>query len=349
MAALMEQAKAALWQNTPEGQNQAIGIYRQVAADNPNLAEAWGRLAMSYAQTSHWRGQSEAATLRERARSAGEHALALDPRDVHATTGLAIARPYPGNWRDIAGGLQRALTFDRKDGEANFSLAMVLAMTGFAREALKHVTPILRAGPTPGIYIWNAQMLWSAGRDDELDSLLDEATKLYPTHFGVWFTRFYTQMMGGRPEAALAFAANTAQRPTGISPEEIEIVVPVAKAIQSRSPVETQAVVKLWRERAHHGAGYAENAAQFMSALGQVDDAFDVLRAYYFAEGFDPGEVRFSGTIGSYTARNDRQTQFLFNPALAPLRRDARFTTLMNDLRLSDYWRASGRNPDYLA
>jgi hypothetical protein len=74
-----------------------------------------------------------------------------------------------------------------------------------------------------------------------------------------------------------------------------------------------------------------------------------VLRAYYFSEGFDCGEIRFETAIGSFTARNDRQTYFLFNPAIAPLRRDPRFAKLMNDLRFTDYWRASGRNPDYLS
>ena len=348
-AALMQQARTALWQNTPEGQNQAIGISRQVTTDNPTYADGWGRLAISYAVTSHWRASAEAAMLQQRARSAAQQALSRDSRNVHALAGMAWAKPYLGNWLKTIGQLRQGLTFDHKDGETNFMLAMILAMTGQNREALKHVNSILADGPTPGVYVWHAQMLWSVGREDELDSLLDEATKLYPTHFGVWFTRFYTAMMGGRPEIALALAANTGERPTGINPEEIDRVVRVAKAIQSRSAPETEAVVKEWIEQAHHGAGYAEIAAQFLSALGQVDEAFTVLRAYYFAEGFDPGEVRFGGAIGSFTAHNDRQTAFLFNPAMASARADPRFAALMNELRFTDYWRASGRNPDYLA
>ena len=347
--ALLEQAKGALWQNTPEGQNQAIGLSRQVTTENPDYAEGWGRLAISYAVAAHWRGSAEAATLQQRARSAAEKGLSLDARNAHSIVGQAWARPYMGNWLGIIRQLQQALAVDGKDGETNFMLAMVLSMTGQNREALKHVNSILPSGPTPGIYVWNAQMLWSAGRQDELDALLDEAMKLYPTHFGVWFTRFYTEMMGGQPEAALALAANTAQWPTGINPDEIDAVVRVAKAIQSRSTPEVQAISKAWTERAHHGAGYAENAVQFLSALGQVDGAFAILRAYYFAEGFDPGEVRFGGAIGSFTARNDRQTAFLFNPAMAAVRADGRFEELTRELRLADYWRASGRRPDYLA
>ena len=208
---------------------------------------------------------------------------------------------------------------------------------------------ILAAGPTPGIYVFLTNMLWSAGRQEELDSTLDEAAKLYPTHFGLWFTRFYTQMMGGRPEAALALAADTADRPTNVSSEEIDSVVRVAKAIQSRSQFEVDAVVKEWSERARHGAGYAENAAQFMATLGRFDEAFAMLRAYYFSEGFDCGEVRFERATGSFTPRNDRQTAFIFNPAFESMRSDPRFTKLTTDLRFTEYWRKAGHAPDYLA
>jgi len=152
-------------------------------------------------------------------------------------------------------------------------------------------------------------VLDAAERQEELDSTLDEAIKLYPTHFGLWFTRFYTEMLGGRPEAALALAADRTNRPTNIDPEEIDSVVRVAEAVQSRSESAIRAVTKEWLERAHRGAGYAENAAQFMSALGRLDEAFAVLRAYYFSEGFDCGEVRFERATGSFTPRNDRQAR----------------------------------------
>ena len=348
-AALVHQAETALWQNTPEGQNQAIGIYRQVIAQDSTYADGWGRLAMAYAVTSHWRGASEAAVLQGRARSAARQSMGLDPRNAYALVGLAFAQTYRSHWLSIERDLRKALAVRPKDGEVNFTLAMVLAMTGRVREGLDHVDLILPSGPTPGVYIYRAQMLWSAGRQEELDTLLDEATKLYPTHFGVWFTRFYTSMMGGRPEAALAFAADTTNWPTGIDPKEIESVVRVARAIQSRSTQETDAVAKEWMERAHNGAGYAENAAQFVASLGRPDEAFAILRAYYFSEGFDCGEVRFGRAIGSFTPRNDRQTGLLFNPALASLRADQRFTKLVSELGLTDYWKVSGKLPDYLA
>jgi hypothetical protein len=58
--------------------------------------------------------------------------------------------------------------------------------------------------------------------------------------------------------------------------------------------------------------------------------------------------VRFSRSQGTYTPRNDRLTTLLFNPVMAEVRRDPRFTALTRRLGLADYWRKAGKLPDYL-
>lgn len=345
--ALMDQARAALWQNAREGQNQAIAIYRKVVDDNPAFADGWGRLSLAYAWTSHWRQSTEGEMFRSRARSAAEQALSLDRGNAHAQAGLACARPYMRNWGLIMGMLRKAVATAPRDPETSFSLAYLCALTGRNREGIDHVKPSLGAEPTPGMYVYHAQMLWGAGRQEELDKVLDEGSKLYPTHLGIWFTRFYSAMLSGRAGKALALGADKTNWPTNVEPEEIESVIRVAKAIDSGSREEADAISREWMSRAHHGAGYAENAAQFLAALGLPDEAFAVLRAYYFSEGFDCGENRFSRSQGTFTPRNDRLTYFLFHPTLAPLRGDPRFKRLMDDLGFSAYWQTSGNRPDY--
>lgn len=347
VVAMMDQARVALWQSTPEGQNQSIGLYRQVVSEHPDIAEAWGGLSMAYSTAAHWRRSDESQMFWDRARSTGQRALALDPKNISGMLGLARAKPNLGNWLQIERDLRSTLALSPKDPEIRVMLADILSIVGRNREALKYVDVSLPGGPTPGLYVMRARMLWAAGRQEELDSLLDEASRLYPTHFGVWFTKFYAYMLGGRPDAALALAADLSSRPTGIETDEIDGVVKVAKAIKSKVPAEVDAVTKTWLSRARAGAGYAENAAQFLSALGRPDQAFAVLRAYYFSEGFDCGENRFKGTIGAFTPHDDRQTFLLFNPAFGPLRGDARFAKLVSDLRLADYWRRAKALPDY--
>jgi DNA-binding winged helix-turn-helix (wHTH) protein/tetratricopeptide (TPR) repeat protein len=346
-AAMLQQAKVAQWQSTREGQNQAIGLYRQVVTREPNYADGWGYLATAYAWTAHYRRSDEAAMLRERARAAAAQAFSLDAGNPLAQLGAATARPFLRNWLAVERALRDAVSKRPENDDLSFSLALLLGSTGRGLEALKYMKFVLPSGPTPGIYFYQAQLLWTAGRMEDLDNLFVEARRLYPTHFALWFMRFYSFIFSGRAEEAIALSADTPNRPTGIDPEEIAAVTDVARALAAPSPSATAKVVDEWMRRARSGAGYAENAAQFMTALGRIDEAFAVLRAYYFSEGFDCGEIRFSASQGTYTAHNDRLTWFLFNPALAPLRADRRFRRLVNDLGLVEFWRASGRWPDY--
>jgi DNA-binding winged helix-turn-helix (wHTH) protein len=348
-AVMLQQARIAQWQNSREGQNQAIGLYRQIVTREPRYADGWGYLSMAYAWTAHYRQSAEAAMLRGRARAASQQALALDRGNSLAEVGSATARPFLRNWLPIETTLRAVVAKEPKNDDLSFTLSLFLGSTGRQREALEHMNVVTPSGPTPAVYFYQAQLLWSAGRVEELDNLLAEARRLYPTHFALWFARFYSFIFSGRAQEAIAMAADTANRPTGIDEQEIEAVTRVAQVIENPTTSGAEKITTEWMDRAHRGAGYAENAAQFMTALGHVDEAYAVLRAYYFSEGFDCGEIRFSENQGTYTPRNDRLTSFLFNPALAPLRADARFGELMRRLGFTTYWRVSGHPPDYLA
>ena len=287
--------------------------------------------------------------LRQRARAAAQQGFALDADNPLALIGSATARPFVGNWLAIERALRDAVSRRPKIDDLSFSLALLLGSTGRGAEALKYLNLVLPSGPTPAVYFYQAQLLWTAGRMEDLDNLLADARRLYPTHFALWFMRFYSLIFSGRAQEAIALSADTVNLPTGIDPEEIAAVTRVARAIAAPTPATTAGVTGEWMQRAHEGAGYAENAAQFMTALGRIDDAFAVLRAYYFSEGFDCGEIRFTSSQGTYTPHNDRLTWFLFNPALSPLRADKRFADLVRRIGLSAYWTESGRRPDYLA
>ena len=90
----------------------------------------------------------------------------MDAHNVRALVGRAWAEPFMGNWLTVIRDVRNALSFDPKDSESNFMLAMNLSMTGQAVKRSITSTRSCSAGPTPGIYVWQAQMLWSAGRDD---------------------------------------------------------------------------------------------------------------------------------------------------------------------------------------
>lgn len=347
--ALLQQAQVAQWQNTREGQNQAIGLYRRIVASEPRFADGWGYLAMAYAWTSHYRQSAEASMLEDRARSAAQQAFALEPGNALALAGAATARPFMGNWLPIGQALRAALRRAPSIQDLEFSLGLFLCRLGYAREALGYMSDGNGSTPTPAVYFSRAQMLWSAERFDELDKLLAEARNVYPTHFALWFAQFYALLFGGRPREAAAMIADEPNLPTGIAAEEIASVQRVAELMISPTPEGIDRIAEEWLARAHKGAGHAENAVQVLAAFGRIDEAFGVLRAYFFSEGFDCGEVRFNLEQGTYTPHNDRLTAFLFMPPLARLRRDARFGRIVDRIGIGNYWRTVGRAPDYLA
>jgi DNA-binding winged helix-turn-helix (wHTH) protein len=346
--ALMEQALIALRQATREGQMQAVGLYRQVVTEEPQYPDGWGALAMTFAIMSHYRATALATALQDHARKIAARAFALEPGNAFADVAVATAEPTVGHWKRCEVALRSALDAHPHHEQLLFALSELLALVGRVRDALIYSGQLVTMiPPTPGFLFERSRLLWSAGRLDEADALLTDAARLYPTHFAVWFSRFYTMIFSGRANAALALAADRAQLPSGIPEDEIASVVRVARAIATRSPPLVDAVVQESMKRARTGAGHAENSAQFLASLGRGDLALDILDAYYFGEGFVVPEVRFTASQGTYTPANDRLTAFLFGPSLAPIRDNARFDRLLERLGLNAYWRASGNVPDY--
>ena len=348
VAPLMQQAEATLRQQTREGHNQAIGLLQRVVEDAPGSADGWGALAHAYALAAFVREPAEGDALRARARAAARRALALDPDNGYAEVALATARPLIGNWLAIETALRHALVEHGANPNLLLALASLLGNVGRFSDSLPLTARVVTLQPpTPDVYYMRVRALWSLNRMEEADRLMDEAASLYPTQFAIWFMRFYTLMFSGRASAAIAMAADRRQRPTGIPDEEFDSVVRVAQAIDSGDPSKADAVLAEQMQRARRGSGYAENALQFAVALGRFDLAFAIADAYYFDRGFVVPDVRFTREQGTYSARRDRATNFLFMPSSAKMRSDRRFDRLIGEIGLERYWRDSGSSPDY--
>jgi DNA-binding winged helix-turn-helix (wHTH) protein len=350
IAPLMIQAQMAMTQGTVEGGNQAIGLLRRVVSLRPDYADGWGLLALSYSAAAVGRPQRYEADLRARAAEARRRALALDPDNAYANAAEGLRQPVLGNWGAAEKGLRATLAQHPRNDMLVSSLAGLLADVGRCSEAANLIDGIWkRIPPNPGLAYRHVQTLWAAGRPDEADKAMDDAVALFPTHFAVWFTRFYLLMYTGRAREAIALGEDLETRPTGIPEWNFTQVLVVAQAMLSRTPHDIEAAVAITFEGARRGAGFAENGLQFMSALGRVDEAFAIAEAYYFAHGFDPGELRFTPEQGTYTRRNARRTQMLFQPPAAAMRADPRFARLADTLGLTRYWREMSVKPDYQA
>jgi len=348
IAALMQQARLALRQDNFDGQSQAIGLYRRVVALQPGYADGWGSLAIAYGVAARFRPTAESDQLHLRAEAAARRALAIDPGNAFGQTGLATAQPQRGHWLAAERAMRTAVDQHGDNDQLLFALAALLVNVDRNTDALPFLDRITALrGPTPGAYYLNIQALCAAGRAEEADRLVDEASSLYPLHLSIWFTRFNLLMYGGHTAQAIAMAEDRTNRPSGLADAEYDAVLLIARAIQNPTPAMVDKAMRFHIERAHRGAGYAENTIAYAAVLGHVDDAFTIADAYFFGRGFEIPEVRFTEQQGTYSPLRERQPTFLFQPSTARMRTDPRFATLIGEIGLERYWRESATQPDY--
>lgn len=347
---LMEQAQIALGQQTPWHQNQAIGLYQRVVAEAPEYADGWGSLGNAYALAARHRSIADAGMYRALARSAARRALELEPHNGFGRLALVLARPAIGNWSAAEIMLRGMIAGHERNVPLLFALAGILASVGRNAEALPLLERMESLVPgLPPLLAFHIRALWSVDRLAETERLMGETAAHFPTFLEGWFTRFYVMLYSGRPDAAIHLAENRAWRPAGVPESEFESIMRVARAAADRNPGRIDGVIAEQAGRARQGAGYAENAIQFACALGRVDEAFRIARAYYFGRGFVVPDLRFGPDQPAFSPRRDRQTALLFRPVTQPMRADPRFDSLASELGLKAYWARANGGPDYLA
>lgn len=346
--ALIDQAMASMRQGTPEGLSQATGLFRRVTEMYPEQPDAWGALAIAYAIGAVGGNPNSEAALRLRARQAADRALKLDAANPYARLTQAVLSSPNESWRADEK-LLRSILETRPDLDLAWGmLGGLLLSVGRCREAADVYTRYWDKGaPDPSRAYTRAVALWAADRLEEADRAADEASALYPTHFAVWFTRYYLLLYTGRAADALAMSRKVDARPTGIPADNFDMIDQVAKAMITRASADIDAAMATNLAAAHRGAGFAENTIQFAAALGRIDTAFEVAQGYYFGRGFEVGELRFQPEQRVWTRRSNRRTRLLFLPSTQSMRADPRFEKLVEEIGLTRYWRESGVLPDY--
>jgi hypothetical protein len=140
-------------------------------------------------------------------------------------------------------------------------------------------------------------------------------------------------VLAGDPDQAQAILGDPARRPIAFTAEALGATTAfvIWRKTQSRSDRDAARAAII--AAGSHGLP-ASLAVQMLSALGEIDDAFEVADRY----ARDPRFQRLYGLS---------QIGFLFGPATSPLRQDRRFIDLARTLGLLDYWRSSARWPDF--
>ncbi|WP_066553798.1 winged helix-turn-helix domain-containing protein [Croceicoccus bisphenolivorans] len=347
---LLDQSRQLLGQNTRDAQNQSIGLLRNVVELAPTFADGWGRLGIAYGVVSHYRERPEAQSLRVRAESAAQQALELDPDNACGEIARSVALPLIGHYLERDRCQRRALKAEPDNYDAIVYTATALPCVGRNLEAVSLFRRLPDGPLTPADHNNLILGLWSAGQIEDADRELDKAASLYPTQVSIWLTRLYIKLYNGEFDAAIALAHDTRNAPTGTVPERVARFDTLAKALETQDSKQVDAVTRLLVSRARLCMYEAELALRGLSALGRVNEAFDVANAYYFSSGYSVPDFFLPGSDskpGSSVSIDQRQTRLLFEPVTAPMRADPRFETLVSKIGLERYWQTSGSPPDY--
>ncbi|WP_309643354.1 winged helix-turn-helix domain-containing protein [Phenylobacterium sp.] len=344
---LYDKGREALRQGQAEPTAQAVGFLREAVAEQPDFAPAWGALAQAYQKSLTFTDPARQAGVHAQAEAAARRAMTLDPDQPEAAAALAMLTPIYRNWAEAETRFLRALALHPREPAVCVGYCKLMLSVGRIKAALGASETALAADPySPYHHSSLGLALWSLGRTEEAERVARKALTLWPRHLAIWFLLFHILAYGGRGDEAMALAAQVDGRPLSVPPEDIELSLTGVRALLTRAPAEVEIAVRAHLAAAARGVGFAENAMQWMSALGQLDAAFVVARGLFFDEGFRLGSQRYSAGQGRFMRAQARNTYQLFMPATAALRADPRFPGLAAELGLAAYWRGPGRAPD---
>jgi tetratricopeptide (TPR) repeat protein len=344
VTAILAQAWQAWTQGSPEGHSQAIGLYRRATEIAPEFADGWGFLGCAYADKAHLTSGQEKTALRARATEAGSRALEIDRHNAYGRLALAYAQPIRGNWLAMEQEFGKVAEQFPGNWLAVYSLGLHMTRVGRNREAAEWFDKIRNNAPTVFQYFLHTQALWAAGRPDQAERLLNEATTIFSTHPVIWIARFQMQLFGGSAAGALAMTQSRDNRPA-VADDVLSWSQQAAQAAVSRDPGDIEDLMEMQARLARQSATGAQAAFEFACLFGRIDTAIEIARALFLSDGYAIPDSPGSADV----TLESRDTRLLFLATTQPVRADPRFGTLVDDFGLARYWRESSSVPDYQA
>jgi TolB-like protein len=322
-----------------EGGGRDLEIARRIVAQAPRFAAGHLLLAASLIDITRppedappgAQPQAVAESIRE-----AKTALKLDPKSADAWAILALDTPLWA-WNERERLLARGLAAEPDNHlvsgtDAWFQLYDV-GRTWEAVVLQKHDQPDW----VPSLQCLASELL-NALRSDEARSTIARARRLAPDYWEVPISQF--SVLAGTLQYA---AAEALLKDPGVQrrlrPEVAAIYQEALEAAASGDAARKKAAADRVSAAARDGTLIHRDALAWLAGLGDLDGAFREAGLAFTPETLSPAVGLWYGSTGG--------TGVLFSPSTAAMRRDPRFMALAARIGLVDYWRSTGRWPDF--
>jgi DNA-binding winged helix-turn-helix (wHTH) protein/tetratricopeptide (TPR) repeat protein len=322
--------------------------FRRAVAMRPDSARAQGLLGFSRAALAEYGPPSEAPAAVREAERPVQVALSIDPGAPDARIAQTLLQRSALDFAATEERYRQILAADPQNIRAMRELWDLLQCVGRSREALSVVERAIAIKPLAAANNYpRAQLLWILGRNAEADRVIDRAMQYWPSHRFVRFARFMIFAFTDRPRAALAMLDGKDTAPQSFSAEAVALWRVSLAAIEHRTPAAITAARSATLAAAKTNLRFASQAVFVLSALGEIDAAFEIVNELFVISGRKLSRDHADAKTGPVASTAWRFAPWLFIPPTASLRADARFEVLCDGIGLTDYWRKRGVVPDY--
>ena len=341
---LMQRGRDSLRLDEPAA---AAKYFDQAVAVAPRNARALGLLAYAVASG----GDSGPNAVPGRTALASERAaraaLAIDPDEPNALLAITFMKGRTLDTYSREEEYRRILTIDPDNTLVMRSLGQLLHSVGRCQDSLAIVDQALKIDSlAPDHHVRKALRLWVLGRIPEADRVSDRAMELWPGHRLVRMGRLMIYAFTERTQAALAMVEQEEARPLFLSKSAASVWRHSLMALANPTPSTIASARQANLEGARNTPAVAAWAILTLSALGELDAAFDVANGFLLSRGSVIVPPQSDTPPRRLNHAGYRNNFGLFTPPTKAMRRDPRFSQLADGLGLTDYWRRRGVGPD---
>lgn len=303
---------------TEESTRKAIALFEQAIAQDPGSAMAYVGLSDSYLSLSLPEALQEAVAPNEafpRARAAAEKALEIDNRlgEAHASLGH-IKFQYDRDWHGAEQEFKRAIELKPTYSYAHMTYALCLMWMGRVSEAIKEV---VRARQLDPLFLpIGATYGFILARNGQYDLAIQECRKtldMDPTFALAHYRLGQVYVLRGDYEHAIAPLKQAVALSNGSPRAMAELGLAYALADNVKP---ARDIIETLQQRSKDRYVSPFNFALVYAGLGQGDSTFDWLRR-------------------AEQERSPSLNFLILSPAFTGLRKDPRFTRLVEHIGLT--------------